>query len=107
MILREPGSGTRDILEELLKENNFTVHSYSAVQEISNFQAIKAMTEASLGITFLYEPVVKQELEEKRLFPLEILNFDIFRELNFVYLQNSLFRQTWQPFVDFAMTWQK
>ena len=49
----------------------------------------------------------KQELEEKRLFPLEILNFDIFRELNFVYLQNSLFRQTWQPFVDFAMTWQK
>lgn len=107
LILREPGSGTRDILEELLKENNFTVHSYTAVQEISNFQAIKAMTEASLGITFLYEPVVKQELEEKRLFPLEILNFDIFRELNFVYLQNSLFRQTWQPFVDFAMTWQK
>lgn len=107
LILREPGSGTRDILEELLKENNFTVHSYTAVQEISNFQAVKAMTEASLGITFLYEPVVKQELEEKRLFPLEILNFDIFRELNFVYLQNSLFRQTWQPFVDFAMTWQK
>ena len=74
LILREPGSGTRDILEELLKENNFTIHSYSAVQEISNFQAI---------------------------------NFDIFRELNFVYLQNSLFRQTWQPFVDFALQWQE
>lgn len=27
LILRESGSGTRDILEELLKENNFTVHS--------------------------------------------------------------------------------
>ena len=62
---------------------------------------------AGLGITFLYEPVVKQELEEKRLFPLEILNFEIFRELNFVYLQKSLFRKTWQPFVDFALKWEK
>ena len=66
LILREPGSGTRDILEELLKENNFTIHSYSAVQEISNFQAIKVMTEASLGITFLYEPVVKQDVYKRQ-----------------------------------------
>lgn len=107
LILREQGSGTRDILEELLKENNFTVHSYDVVQEISNFQAIKAMTEANLGITFLYEPVVKQELEEGKLFPLRILHFDIFRELNFVYLQNSLFRQVCQPFVDFAVNRKK
>lgn len=107
LILREPGSGTRDILEELLKENNFTIQSYPAVQEISNFQAIKAMTEANLGITFLYEPVVKKELEEGSLFPLEILDFDIYRELNYVYLQNSLFRSVWQPFLDFAETWKK
>lgn len=106
LILRENGSGTRDILEELLKEHNFTVHSFAAVQEISNFNAIKELVAASLGITFLYEPVVRKELQEGKLFALDISDFQIYREFNYVYMQNRLFPDACRAFIAYAAAYK-
>ncbi len=102
LVLREKGSGTREILEELLKENNFTVNSFPAVQEISNFTAIKEMVQENLGITFLYRPVVKKELEDGSLIALDIEDFAIQREFNYVYMKNSLFEEKYRKLMDFA-----
>ena len=102
LVLREEGSGTREILEEILKENNFTIGSFPSVQEISNFIAIKELVKANLGITFSYYPMVRQELEEGSLVELDIEDFEIYREFNYVYMKNSLFEEKYQKLIDFA-----
>lgn len=107
LILREKGSGTRDIFEELLKEQNVTLHSFDAIQEISNFQTIKKMVANNLGITFLYEPVVQEELEHGSLCVLELEDLNIYRELNYVYMQNGLFHSVYEPFLRFAKHWEQ
>ncbi len=107
LILREKGSGTRDIFEEVLKEQNITLLSFDTIQEISNFQTIKKMVENDLGITFLYEPVVHKELENGSLCALELEGLEIYRELNYVYMQNGLFREVYEPFLQFAKNWEQ
>lgn len=102
LVLRENGSGTREILEELLKENNFTIESFPSVQEISNFIAIKELVKANLGITFSYYPVVQREIEEGSLVQLDLEGFEIYREFNYVYMRNSLFDEKYKSFIAFA-----
>ena len=102
LVLREEGSGTREILVEILKENNFTIGSFPSVQEISNFIAIKELVKANLGITFSYYPMVRKELEEGSLVELDIEAFEIYREFNYVYMKNSLFEDKYQKLIDFA-----
>lgn len=102
LVLREEGSGTREILEEILKENNFTINSFPSVQEISNFSAIKELVKANIGITFSYYPMVKQELEQGTLVELDIEDFQIYREFNYVYMKNNLFEEKYRKLIDFA-----
>lgn len=102
LVLREEGSGTRAIFEEILKEHNFTIDSFPFVQEISNFIAIKELVKANLGITFSYYPVVKQEIAAGSLVQLDIEAFEIWREFNYVYMRNSLFEEKFQAFMEFA-----
>ena len=43
LLTREPGSGTREILERRLREHNLTVRDFRAVTEIGSLNAIKAL----------------------------------------------------------------
>ena len=57
---------------------------------------------ANLGITFSYYPMVRKELEEGSLVELNIEDFEIYREFNYVYMKNSLFEDKYQKLIDFA-----
>lgn len=98
LFLREKGSGTRNILEQALYERSFTLEHFHSLSEISDFTVIKELVKQGLGITFLYEPVVKKELEEKSLRRIFINGLHITREFNFVYLKNNLFTEQYQSF---------
>lgn len=92
LILREPGSGTREIFENILQKNNYTLRSFEKVIEIGNMAAIKKMVAGGLGITFLFEAAARRELEEGTLCRIRIPGFSERREFNFVLLKNSFFR---------------
>jgi len=92
LIVRERGSGTREIFENILQKNNFSLHSFDRVIEIGNMAAIKKMVSMDLGITFLFEAVARREIEEGSLAVIRIPGFDEMREFNFVLLKNSFFR---------------
>jgi len=92
LIVREPGSGTREIFENILQKNNFSLHSFEKVIEIGNMAAIKKMVAGGLGITFLFEAAARRELEEGTLCRIRIPGFSERREFNFVLLKNSFFR---------------
>ena len=55
LILREPGSGTREILERELRRRGMTTDDFSQITELGNIGAIQAMLRANLGISFFYQ----------------------------------------------------
>ena len=93
LILRERGSGTREIFENILQKNNYSLHAFEKVIEIGNMAAIKKMVSDGLGITFLFEVAGKKELEDGSLSVIHIPGFSEQREFNFVLLKNSFFRE--------------
>jgi DNA-binding transcriptional LysR family regulator len=93
LILRERGSGTREIFENILLKNNYSLRAFEKTIEIGNMAAIKKIVSKGLGITFLFEAAVKKELKDKSLKVINISGFYEQREFNFVLLKNSFFRE--------------
>lgn len=91
LILREEGSGTRDILDQCLHERNLTLAQFRQQTEVNNFAAIKELVRVGAGVTFVYEPVARRELERGELVLLDIPRFSVEREFNFVYQKENLF----------------
>ena len=92
LILRESGSGTREIFENILQKNNYSLDAFNKVVEVSNMSAIKKMVSNNLGISFMFEVVARKEIESNTLSRINLLNYTEQREFNFVYLKNSYFR---------------
>lgn len=93
IILREFGSGTRDIFEQIMLEKNMSISCFNSFIEIGNMNVIKDLVGKNLGITFVYEAAVKKELNNGLLSKINIFNFNKTREFNFVYHKNSLHEQ--------------
>ena len=63
LLVREPGSGTRNVLERALEVRNLSVRNFRRVTELGSLNLIKSLVCAGAGISFFYQPVVQQELE--------------------------------------------
>lgn len=92
IILREKGSGTREILEQLLIEKNINIENFIEKVEIGNINTIKYLVTQNMGITFLYKIAVLEALKERSLYEIPIKDFNSKREFNFVFLKESLFK---------------
>ncbi|MDF2948578.1 MAG: LysR family transcriptional regulator [Sedimentibacter sp.] len=88
LILREPGSGTRDVLERALYNQNLSIRDFKRRIEIGNMNAIKNLCHENVGITFMYKEAAKKELLEGHLKEISIRNFNITHPFSFVYLKN-------------------
>ena len=93
LILREKGSGTREIYENYLYQNNDSLLSVSKIYEISSLGIIKNMLKGSNAISFMYEEVARKEVEQGELCYLSIENYLIERPLYFIYPSNSLMKE--------------
>ncbi|MGI6559617.1 MAG: LysR family transcriptional regulator [Limnochordia bacterium] len=91
LVLREKGSGTREIFENILRQYNYSLDSFQNIIEIGNMAAIKKLVASNIGITFLYEIVAEQEIERGELAVIDIAGLNIIREFNFVFLKDSAY----------------
>lgn len=93
ILLREQGSGTRDILERYAEEKNMKLSDFKNTIEIGSINTIKYMVKQNVGITFLYEAAVKEELknQEMKIIPLSDMHFH--HDITFIYRKNSIFKQ--------------
>lgn len=90
LIVRESGSGSREIFEQILYEHNITMGSFPQQLKIGNINVIKDLVMENLGITFLYEKAVEQELTKGDLSKINIKDINVEREYNFVFLKHNL-----------------
>ena len=86
LILREPGSGTRNILERELARVGYSVEAFRGRICISSFKIIRELVADGYGVSFLYEAVVRDEAQFGH-FRCEPLTGE--HELNVVYLKDT------------------
>ena len=99
LILREPGSGTREILERELRRRGMTTDDFSQITELGNIGAIQAMLRADLGISFFYQATLTDR--ETQLAPIELKDFSLEHEVMFIFRKNSSFREDYEEIYAF------
>lgn len=101
LLLREKGSGTREILERYLEGRNLTVQDFRQTAQVSNLHAIKTLAQHGCGVTFLYEAAVREELESGKLRTLPIEDFPLHHDFTFLWRHGSLFAGRYREIFDF------
>lgn len=91
LIVRENGSGTKEILERCLSEKGYSFSDFQSVSSISSIHVIKQLVESGCGITFLYETAVEEELRSGSLKTILIPGVDLKHEFNYIWRKNSVF----------------
>lgn len=96
LILRDPESVTREILERALLERNFQLSDFRRVVEINDLTVIKQLVEQNCGITFLYRRAVERELEEGQLRQVFLRGWEVQHEFTFLWRKGSVFEQNYR-----------
>lgn len=91
LLIREEGSGTREILEKYLAVHNLSIHDFAGISEIGNIPALKAVVSAGLGITFLYQSAVTEELKNQTLFDITPEDFSVTHDFTLIWQKGSIF----------------
>ena len=91
LLVREEGSGTREVLERCLDAQNLSVRDFDKVMEVGSLQTIRELTKAGCGITFLYETAVREDLKKGILKRIPLKGFDISHEFNFIWRRGSIY----------------
>lgn len=86
LFIREEGSGTRQIFEQQLRAEGYTLEHFKKVTSISSFSLIRSLVADGMGITFAYEAVIGRD---KRLESFVIENNYAVHEFYFVFLKNT------------------
>lgn len=84
LIVRERGSGTRQVVENALKKGGLKLAELSIVMELDSTEAIKSVVEANLGIGFVSRWGLTREIELGTLKIIKINNLEIKRDFQFV-----------------------
>lgn len=93
LILREEGSGSRNVFVHALARHNLSPASFAHHFVVESLDIIKIFVEADLGISFVYEAAVQKEVQEGSLRIIPLAHDDVFHDISFVYLRGSLYAQ--------------
>lgn len=96
LILREDGSGTRELLRVTLQKQGLDLTDFKQITEIGNLNTIKSLVEHHLGITFVYQSVVKTELKKGSLIKIPLKHPPIIHDLTFIWRKGSQFNTYYQ-----------
>jgi DNA-binding transcriptional LysR family regulator len=103
-LLREPGSGTREAVEQALLPY---LHALLPACEFSNSEAIKYAAAEGLGITCLSRWVIADLLEARKLIELETTLPALRRRFYVVYGRHKILSHSLQRLLRFCREWQR
>lgn len=98
LIIREVGSGSRELLQRSLESRNLTERDFSNVIEIGSINALKKLVERKLGVTFIFEIAVEEELANGTLKKIKVKDLIEYQDMAFVWRKNSVFSEEYQEF---------
>ena len=96
IVVREKGSGTREILERFLQEKNYAITDFAKIIETNNMHAIKQLVANNCGVTFLYQIAAKEELRTGTLEKVSLKDFEVSHEFTFIWQKESIFQNEYE-----------
>ena len=96
LLIREKGSGTREILEKYLSAFNLSVSDFSHYAQVENMHSIVGLLLQDCGIAFVYQAAVQDQLKEGKLKVIPISDFQMHHEFTFIWSKNSCFAQEYR-----------
>jgi DNA-binding transcriptional LysR family regulator len=86
IIMKDPGSGTRKLVDELFAKNNCTPN---ILMETGDAEIIKLLVQHGEGISFLVKEAVAVELQERKLVTIPLKKHSIFLDVSIAYLKKQ------------------
>ncbi|TMN23174.1 selenium metabolism-associated LysR family transcriptional regulator [Lentibacillus cibarius] len=90
IIIREQGSGTRQVIEEQLQNNQFDPKQLNVLLELENTESIKAAVESGLGISIISKASVQKELRLNTLRRLTVQGLHLKRNFYSIYDEQNI-----------------
>lgn len=89
-VLREQGSGTRQVMEDQFIQQGFNLEDIQTVMELGSTGAVKSAVEAGLGITMLSPSSVKHEIALGLVKMVDIRDVEFKRKFYAIHLKSTL-----------------
>ncbi|MCL6591771.1 MAG: LysR family transcriptional regulator [Firmicutes bacterium] len=99
LIMREQGSGTREIIESVLRSQGV---DYQVGLELGNIEAIKKAVQVGLGISCLSKRCVQQEIEDQRIKIVRFKGLRMMRQFKLIFHQDKYLSNLFRNFIDFC-----
>ena len=99
IIMRESGSGTREIFDNAMVRSNI---KYNIAFELGNTEAIKKAVESGMGISCLSKRTIKDEIRYGKLLSFRLKALRIKRYFKLIYHKDKYKSKLFQNFVEFA-----
>lgn len=98
-IIREYGSGTKELIEALARKNNVKLNVTGVV---SNIEAIKNSVMSDIGISILPEIAITRELREKKIAAVKLSGVSLKRKFSVVYHKNKNISEALEKFMRYV-----
>ncbi|WP_419662892.1 transcriptional regulator, LysR family [Desulfosarcina variabilis str. Montpellier] len=85
IIFKDPGSGTRKVVDEFFRQHHITPNSFL---ELGDTESIKRMVQRGHGVSLLMEEAVSREISQGKLVSITIEENKIFLDIHVVYLKD-------------------
>lgn len=96
LLVREVGSGSREILSKYLDEKNASIEDFQDIIESNSIHAIKEMMKKGYGISFLYKKAIEQEIQKKEIQIVQVEDFPLHHDITFIWRKDSLFSKEYR-----------
>lgn len=91
LLLREEGSGTRDIMEHNLAAHGIRIEDFPHKIEVNSLHAIVVLLKEGIGVSFVYEAAVREEIEKGSLKIIPLEDFSVEHGITFLWNRGSAY----------------
>ncbi|GAJ26609.1 LysR family transcriptional regulator [Liquorilactobacillus sucicola DSM 21376 = JCM 15457] len=101
LLVRERGSGSREILASLARAENVSLADFEHMIVISEPLLIRQLLLEGVGVSFLYRSLVEKQLQQRQLVELPMRdNGQTAHDLYIVYAKDSYFKKDYEKWAD-------
>lgn len=103
LILREKGSGTRQVMEDSLRNHQLDPNRLNTILELSNTESIKSTVESGMALSIISQSAIQKELALGTLRKLRIQGISLRRNFYVVFDKNRLNSVPTDAFLEFIL----
>ncbi len=100
LLVREQGSGTRDILEQSLAARGLHISDFRHYIEVENMHTIIGLLKRDCGISFLYRIAVEEELQKGILREIPLEDFKMQHDFDMIWEKGSIYTDKFLSIAD-------